>query len=320
MAATGNPIWGNNSSVLLKKEGTPGTREPLTTGAAHLDLISEDTESTPQILQLESPIGDRQQHSGMRIVTHEEAGGTVIFRPRAQCIDQVLELMFGLVASEYWVPEVGNTDLDRFTCEVNKFGLTEYAYTGCRANSLKLMSEQNGPLNAELNFLATSAERNPGDLTTPVYTTWNTGTPFMHKNLVVNATGYDFLGGASGLEVKSYEVTISNNLDADAFCNSANRSLMPIGALTLQGSLLIPYNAVTDGYLTAWAAGTKFKYNIQWEDAALNNLELEVAAEIDGEGTKVESEGEHKWLNLVHTGMIDVTDTNMVKMKYTAVV
>ena len=314
-----NPVLDNNSSVGFKIEGEVGVDAGLGTGGAWLDLISEDVGADPNILQLPSPIGGRQADERLHVMTHRDGRGSIIFRPRAAHVDDLLNLFFKGTSGDYFIPTVDGTDLDTATFEIDKFGTTNYQLLGTKVDILKLRSEENGPLIFEMDLIAMSAVED-GGMETDVYTGWIDGTPFMHGSMTLDATGYAWLGAATGPEVRSIEMEMSNNLDPNGFTNSITRKIIPVGMFSVTGRMVIPYNSTSAGFLTPWAAPSKFKFTMTYQDAATNSLEFIVTASIDGTRPNVSGDDSHKWLELAFHGVVDATDISMAKAKYTAAI
>jgi len=313
----GNPVLGIETYVLLKKETVPGTRESLTTGAQHLDLISESLDSIPVLSGLPVMAGDRQKRATLDFVSHNNTGGSFIFRPRSAQLDTLLKWILGAGGGlAPYTPIVNDAvDLEAFTLEVTKGGQDQLALVGTKVNTAKFSSTFIEPLTIELNVLSLTGVRNSGSFTTFAPTQMDAEKPFLHGGLIMSGTEVWLDDGlaAGNVEVRSIEFTINNNLLEDGYCNSMNRRLISPGLFTLEGALEIPYNATTKGFWNAMIAAAKVKFTATWTDGDANILAASFVVKLDGELPKVSS-SELQWLNLSFHGVADTTDPVCISM------
>ena len=313
-----NPSLGIETSVLLKKESTPGTRVALTTGAVHCDLVDESLDYIPVLTDLPVLTGNRQRRATMDFVSHNDGGGSFTIRPRSAQMDQLLELILGKANVGAWEPITDDaTDLPQFTVEVNKAGQDKVALVGCKVNTARFTSEENSPLLCELAVIAMSGERNSAQ-TSFSPTQLDDENPYMHSGLAFSGSS-SWLddGTASGNpEVRSFEFTINNNLEIDVFTNATTRRIIPVGLFTLEGSFVIPYNATTKGFWTDMIAAAKVKFTSTWTDNSGSTLAIDFVVKLDGELPKI-SGPENQWLTINFHGVADTTDTVAISAENT---
>ena len=313
MATYTDPHLGIETEVLLKKEGTPGTQEAMTAGSEHLDLVSEGLDYVPVLSSYPAIAGDRQRWAGAEHVSHNDGGGSIVCRPRSAQLDNLIELILGGASPLL----TDATELDRFTVEVTKAGEDTLALVGCKVNTATFRSSANEPLELELNVIASSGVRG-GAHTAWVSTQVDAEKPFMHGGLVMSGDEA-WLKGADdsfNVEIRSIEFTLNNNLDADAYCNSTDRRLIPLGLFTMEGSMEIPYNAVTSGFWTEMVNAAKVKFTATWTDADTNTFVAAFVVKIDGELPKI-SGPEQVWLSLNFHGVADLADTVCITLTST---
>ena len=311
----GNPVLGIGTDVLFKIEALPGVREVLTSGAMHIDLISESLDYDPVLSNYPAIAGNRQKWSTAEFVSHNNGGGAITLRPRSAQMETILEIALGKAATTTWVPIVDDSvDLPKFTVEATKAGQTALALVGCKVNTATFKSSVNEPLEVELDILASSGVRNSSN-TAWVSTQVDAETPFMHGGLVMSGAEawLDDSLSAGNVEVRSIEFTLNNNLDAEAYCNSTDRRLIPLGLFTLEGSMEIPYNATTKGFWAERIAAVKVKFTATWTDANANTLSAAFVVKLDGELPKI-SGPEEQWLKLNFHGVVDLVDPYCIIM------
>lgn len=309
-----NPVLGIETTVIIKEETSPGTREACTSGDM-LDLVSEMLDYKPILLDVPVLAGNRQKEAGMNFVSHHDGGGSIVCRPRSAQLANILPLIFGALDGSDHVPITDDaTDLKSFTIECAKGGQDEIALIGTKVNQATFRSEQNMPLELELNVFSLKGERNTGAPTTWLPAEMDAEPPFMHGGLAFTSAHVWFDDGATSYnpEARSVEITINNNLDSDAFTNLTTRRLLPPGLFKLTGSMVIPYNAVTKGFWADMVAATKFKFTGTWTDSDTSTLALAIVAKLDGDLPQI-SGPETQWLTLNFHGVFDTTDTFCIK-------
>jgi hypothetical protein len=302
----GNPIIAVGSSVGIRKEIVPGT--PLVVDT-WLDLISEELDYEPVLLDAPTPIGTRQNDADFMIVTHHDGKGSFTYRPRHADIGKMLELILGVLNGGMYSPIFTNTAIPSFSCAVGKGGQNTIKLGGCKVNTAEFVSEANKPLVVCINLLAMNGLRD-AVLVTPVYTTVKATKPYLHGNMTMDATGHAFLGGAAGPACRKLTITINNNLDGDAFTNSTTRVLIPEGLFTVTGAMEIAYNATTKAFWTDMVAASKVKWSVTWSDGT-NNFEVNLVTKITGKLPAI-SGPEVSWLELGFVGVADATDSDVI--------
>lgn len=306
----GNPSLGIETSVLFKKEGTPGTKESCAAAAMHCDLISEELDYKPVLSDYPVIAGDRQRWSYGEYVAYNDGGGSFSFRPRSAQLESLLEWIFGENAAGTWNPILLDaTDLPRYTIECLKSGQNRLSLIGAKINTARFVSEETNPLIVELSVISESGDREVGG-TSWISTQLDAEKPFLHSGLVFSGAEAWLDDGESSFnpEVRSLEFTCNNNLETDCYCNSTGRRIIPVGLFTLEGSMIIPYNTTTKGFWAEMIAAAKVKWTSTWTDADANTLIVAFVAKLDGELPKI-SGPETVWLTLNFHGVADLTDT-----------
>lgn len=305
------PALGIVTNVGFKKEGTPGDKESLA-GGKWLDLVSESLNYKPVLHKAESLTGDRQPQAELAFVSHHDGGGGVIFRPRFDHFGEVLEVIFGILDSGTYKPIVNNVELPMFTVECDKAGMNDVRLIGTKVNTAKFSSAGNQPLLIDLAILSQSGERDSGDFQAVSHTAWLAQKPFMHGNLAFDATAHAFLGGATGPQPRSIEFTVNNNLEGgdDVYANSVNRSFIPEGLFTVEGTMEIPYNTTSKAFWTALVAATKCKFTLTYSDGT-NTVAFAFVVKFDGELPGI-ADRMPQWLTLPFHGVYDATDPLML--------
>lgn len=305
-----NPSLGIETAVIFEKEGTPGDKETLDATSVHCDLISESLDYIPVLSDLPTLAGNRQRWSFNEFVSHNDGGGSFSFRPRSAQMDAILELVLGHASTGAWDPITDDaTDLPKFTIECQKAGQDTLSLIGAKVNTARFISEENQPLVIELNVIASSGDRGGGLTTAFVSTQLDAEKPYMHAGLIFSGAEVwlSEVGASYNPEVRSFEFTCNNNLEADVYANSADRRLIPVGLFTLEGSIVIPYNSITKGFWDEMIGANKVKFTSTWTDADTNTLAIDFVVKLDGELPKI-SGPETVWLTLNFHGVADLVD------------
>jgi hypothetical protein len=314
----GNPSLGIETTVIIEEETVPGTREACTAGEM-LDLVSETLDYKPVLTDLPVMAGDRQTNAGMKFVSHNDGNGSIVCRPRAAQLPTFCAIILGALDTATHVPITDDaTDLKSFTVECAKAGQDELALIGTKVNQATFRSEQNGPLELELEVYSLKGERNTGSPTVWAPTQMDTEKPFMHGGLAFTSAHAWFDDGATSYnpECRSIEIVCNNNLDSDAFTNAVTRRLLPPGLFTLTGNLVIPYNATTKGFWTDMVAATKVKFTATWTDADASTIAIGIVAKLEGDLPQIAGP-ETQWLTLNFVGVADVTDAFCIEIDLT---
>ncbi len=311
----GNPLLGVNTSVAFKLESSPGTRESITGGDISdefLDTVSESLNYKPVSLRLPALANDRQSHGDFEFVSHNDGGGNLVCRPRHAHIDELLKIILGKLTTGVYTPDVDGTDLPKFTVECKKSGQIEVVLVGSKVNTATFKSTQNGPLELDMVVVASSGERNPGDLTTSNFVKMASETPYMHGGLALSSSEA-WLGAGTPEPVRSIEFTLNNNLDTEAFCNSVNRSVIPVGVFELSGNMEVPYNSTTAGFWAEMIGANKVKFTMTYTDANSNTLAFAFVVKLEGDLPAI-SGPENVWLTLNFHGVMDATDADCISV------
>ena len=315
------PTLGVGSSVAVITESPQGTREAIIGGASSvefLDVLSETLDYVPVLAQDYNLIGARQAQGDLQYISHNDGGGSVIFRPRYAQMASLLTWAFSTIDTTY-KPSAKDVDLTTFSLECIKAGQNDICLIGCKVNTLTFRSNPNMPLECEMSVFAASGIRGctptAADLTTLAATD-----PFVHARLVMTSTDEAWLGGATPQPIRSIEVTINNNLDGSVFANAIDRATIPVGLFEMVGTIEIPYNSVTSAFWTEQAAASKVKFSVEWEDGASgNNFKLDFVAKVIGDLPKISDPG-IQWLTVNFAGAVDAADANCVFGTLTAAI
>jgi hypothetical protein len=304
-----NPALGVETSVMFKLESVPGTRESLATGAVNTDLVSETLDYIPVHTDLPQITGDRQKRATLQFVSHNDGSGTAIIRPRHAQAPAIMAWIFGALNTLEHVPIVTDSaDLAKYTVEVNKAGQDTLALIGTVIDSATFRSTANGPLEIELDMVASSGERNAGVFTAWAATELDAEKPFMHSGLTFTGEPTWMADGAAGdVEARNIEFTVSNNLDREGYTNSVDRRVIPMGGFTLEGTMEVPYNATTKGFWTDVIAATKVTFSLVYTDAAAQTITIALTVKFTGELPKI-ADMDSQWLTLQFNGVYDGTD------------
>jgi len=314
--STGNPLLGIGTIAALKKEGTPGTKESLATGAAFLDPISEALDYVPVLHRIAPIAGARQADADHEFVSHHDGSGTLTQRVRGATIEDVVELILGDITATEYHPIVDDaTDLPQFTLEMQKAGESEVRLIGCKTNTATFRSTTNEPLELEMNIVAMSGERDGGDHTAFDNTAWIAVAPMMHGQMSIDATAEAWLGGATGPECRTFEFTINNNLDIEGYTNSQTRKIIPVGMFELTGSMEIPYNATTAGFWVEMVNAAKVKFEVAYTDG-VNTMTCAFVVKIDGTLPAITGP-ENVWVTLDFHGVADAVDAHCIEITIT---
>ncbi len=268
-----------------------------------LDLVSEDLDLQPMMFDGPELFGDRQKRAEMKFLSHNDGGGSLVCRPRSDHMNGLLELILG-AQNIQWNPITDNAELPTASFEVDKGGQNTLTLTGCKVNTAKFSSSANQPLLLELALVSMGGVRD-GVLATETLA-WITGTPYMHSSLVMDATGFAYLGGATGPEIRSIEFTVNNNLDVEGYCNSTNRKIIPEGVFGLTGSMEIPYNAVSKAYWAAMVAATKVKFTVAYTSVG-STVTFYFVVKMDSRLLGIAGP-ETQWVTIDFVGVIDASD------------
>lgn len=305
------PALGVPTFVGFLKEEASGTKIALGASGHFLDLISESFNYKAEMLNMETIIGSREMNKGHSIISHHDARGSCVFRPRADYTEELLELLLGLETVNTWSANDGSVPMETATFEISKGGTNEVRLIGMQPNTAKFSSTANQPLICDMAFLGRTGERDPGDLTdlTAIdgYAEWKDGTPFMHGDLAIDATGHAFLGGATGPECRSIEFTIDNGMGEDDFVNSLTRTFVAEGEFKVNGSMEIAYNSVSKAFWTDQIAANKINFTMTYTDGENNTLVFAFCVKLEGELPSISDKGP-QWLTLNFFGVADTDD------------
>jgi hypothetical protein len=308
-----NPIQGIVSTAGFKTETVPGTKIALT-GSEFLDLMSEESSYEPVHYRGESIIGNRQEQGDLEVVSHNDGRTTLKCRPRGLYMEELLALIFGVDTVGVHTPILGNdTDLATFTCEVDKAGLNNLRLIGCKVGKATFESQANQPLMLTLEAIAMSGERDVGDLATPTYT-WLTDGMFMHGDMTMDATGHAFLGGATGLPVRSIQFECDNDLDDSeaGFTNSTDRKIIPVGMFNLTGNIVVPYNSTTKDLIASLVAAEKVGWGIVYTTGTPgHSLLLDFVTKFEGDMPDI-TDNSNQWITMNFHGVVDAASTNSI--------
>jgi hypothetical protein len=311
-----NPVLGINTEVLFIEETSSGERESCASGAAHVDLVSESLDLKAVLSDYPTIVGNRQVWAPSKFVVKNDGGGELVFRPRAAQMAATLKWIFG--GTTPFTPLAGDdTDLPTFTVECTKAGQNALALVGAKVNTATFKSSQNDPLELTLNIIAMSGVR--GSTNTAFATTqMDASHPFLHNGLTMSSelAFLDDGESAGDVEVRSIEFTIDNGLNGDAYCNSIDRRLIPLGMFSCTGSIEVPYNSITKDFWATQVAATKCEFTATWEDSDDNEIAAEFVVKFDTELPQISGTDE-QWLTLNFIGVVDTTDTACVSMTST---
>ncbi len=311
----GRPLLGVNTSVAFIEETIPGTRESIVGGDTSdefLDVVNESLNYKPVSTRLAALANDRQSHGDFEFVSHNDGGGSVVCRPRHAQIADLLNFILGQLDIGVYTPVDDGTDLPMHTIECKKSGQSEVVLTGAKVNTATFRSTQNGPLELDMAIVAKAGERDPADLTVSNFVKMASETPFMHGGLALSSSEA-WLGSGTPEPVRSIEFTLNNNLDSDAYCNSVNRSVIPVGVFELSGNMEVPYNATTKGFWAEMVAAAKVKFTMTYTDADSNTVAFAFAVKLEGDLPGI-SGPENVWLTLNFHGVMDATDADCISV------
>ncbi len=310
----GNPLLGVNTSIAFIEESSPGARESIIGGDASdefLDTVSESLDYKPVSLRLPALAGDRQSNADFEFVSHNDGSGVITCRPRHAQMVALLHWVLGKLTTTVHTPVGDSTDLSTSTVECKKSGQSEVVLVGAKVNTATFRSTQNGPLELELNVVAKSGERDPADLTASNIVKMSSETPFMHGGAALSSSEA-WLGSGTPEPVRSFEFTCNNNLDVDAYCNSVNRSVIPVGIFELTGKMEVPYNATTKGFWAEMVAAAKVKFTMTYTDADSNTVAFDFVVKLEGDLPSIVGT-ENVWLTLNFHGVMDATDVDCIE-------
>ncbi len=299
------PVLGLATVLGFGKESSAGDEVPAN---EWLDLVSESLDLRPVLFEGPELFGNRQTRAETKFLSHNDGGGSLVCRPRPDHMNDLLELILGKSDTE-WVPLVDNVELPTASFEVDKGGQNTLTLLGCKVNTAKFSSVANQPLLLELAIVAMSGVRD-GALQAETLS-WIATVPYMHSSLVMDATGFAYLGGATGPEIRSVEFTLNNNLDVEGFCNSTDRQVIPEGVFGLTGSLEIPYNSVSKAYWAAMVSATKVKFTLAYTSGS-STVTFTFVVKMDSELLGI-SGPEPQWVTINFVGVMDAADAYCFK-------
>jgi hypothetical protein len=269
------------SSLGFKEESQAGTKISLSSGASFIDLIACNLKYTAEKYSEPAIMGTRIQGKQSEVLSHNNGNGTFSCRARAAYLEPVVKMALGrTVSSGIYAPILNNAELPTFTIENSLASANTIRLIGAKCDELVLKSEAGQPLILDASVLSMSGARNPQDLTVANYANWLAQGLFMHSNMTLAATNAAWLGGNTGKEVKSIEVTLKNNLSDDDFTNSVDREFISEGMFEALLKMTVPYNSTTKGYWAAVAALDIVVITIEWSDGE-NVLTLEYKGRCD---------------------------------------
>lgn len=234
---------GKNSALLMSKSAI--------TSADGVDLVSEALINEKRAYEggAEGLQGGRQLDVADEICVAEAPGGNFSYRPRYTDLSLLMELALGEGSDTAWTP-LESGELPTFKIEIQKSDAYAELHEGCRLSELTLRSEQNGPLTAEANVIATSCaeESTP---TTPTYAGVGGVAPIMHNDLVITGDA-----GITGLKPFSLQVHINNNMDGEGFANSKNRQFMETEGFDCDLEMEVSLDSTIAGNIADWYDAT----------------------------------------------------------------
>ena len=314
------PTLGTASHAAFVVEGEAGTRQAIVGGAASdefLDLVSESIDYKPVLNRLRPLVGTRISHGDFEFVSHHDGGGGLVCRPRHGQMAALMHLILGPVAAGHYYPVASDVDLPTFTLEVLKASMIEIALAGCKVNTATFRSAGNEPLTLELDIVGGSGERNPGDLTALNVTILAAEKPFMHGLLTPTFTTEAWLGGATPEPIRSVEIVLNNNLDAESYGNSVNRNVIPVGIFELTGTMEVPFNSTTKAFWTEMINATEVTFSLQWADPDAATLTFTITAKLDGDLPDI-GDVDPQWLTVNFHGTYTVTNARAIDVEVSA--